>query len=492
MRYTGLFLLILLLLFTGLSHGSHYGGEVKVAIHTDPLTLDPLQLKIGTLGWELSKALHVYPFLIGLEGEFIPDAAKSWEIENGERIIFHLRDDILFHHGEKLTACDFVFSLKLHLDPDYDSLLYHDLKGHIAHVEALDTYTVKIELVKPYGPIFYSLLFPILPEDIYEREDFSKAPIGAGPFQLVEWVPKEHLLLQAYEDFYGGRPYLDQVTFSVLEYTTALESFLRGELDVLDVRAADLYLIEEDHRLEVVRRPGTSWHYLGVNQSEGPLAHVNVRQAISYAINRQEIIDTMFYGEMIPATGPIVPLSWCYNPYVQAYSYNPARSVRLLQEAGFSKGLTITIKCSTNAVPYIELIKEQLALVGIVVEILPLAWEELSEDVRNNDFQLHYRAWTRQLDPAQGINRQFMGGGNINIAGYANPRLDELAYAATMTLDIERRKNYYLEIQEILALDLPAIFLWYDCHRSAYNKRVQNFDVHPYYAHRLFLHMRVE
>lgn len=496
MLYKGLSLslLIFLLLFVVFSGATSYGKEVVVGLLEEPPTLDPFQLQIGAVAWEISLALHVYPFLIGLDGQLIPDAAKSWEIIDDTILIFYLRDDILFHDGSQLTAKDFIYTLNAHLDLELGSFSYHTLHDTIDSIEMIDDYTVKIQLKHPYGPIFYSLLFPIVPKESYEQrgEDFSTSPIGAGPFKIVEWSLGEHLILEAYEGFYQGRPFLDRVSFRFLEYPLAYDLFLKEELDILNVRTVDLGPIEEDPRFGVARKPGASWYYIGVNQTDGPLSHKNVRQAISYAINRKEIIETLFYGEMIPATGPIVPLSWAYNPYVKIYDYNPARSVRLLVEAGFPDGFAVELKCSPYALPYMEIIQEQLKRVNIAVELLPLEWQQLSRDLLQNNFQLHYRAWVGQTDPERAINRQFMGGSNINIAGYANRELDELAYRATMTLDLEKRREYYYEIQEILAEELPAIFLWYGYYRFAYNRRVMDFDVDPYYSFRLFAHMWVE
>lgn len=496
MRLWGYLLFILLgvALLAGMTTAQEYGGVVTVGITTEPETLDPFYLKPGTWARDLSYALHVYPFLLGVDGHFIPDAARSWEIPDDQTLIFFLRSDVQFHDGSMMTADDFIYTIMANLDQNFQSTWYTDLQGRIEYVEKIDEYTVKVGLVSPYGPILHSFLFPIVPKDSYEvgGRDFSTHPIGGGPFLLKEWEKGEKIILLAHEGFYGGRPYLDQVNFYMMDYHEARLAFFLEELDVLNLKTVDLYGIEENSQLHVINKPGNSWYYLGINQTEGPLSHQKVRQAISYAINRQEIIQEMFYGEMIPATGPIVPLSWAYHPFVRSYNYNPARAVRLLSEAGYPEGFTVELKCSLSAVPYMEMIKEQLHTVGIQVEIVPLNWEDLCRDVQNNHFQLHYRAWTQQGDPERGINRQFMGKSNVNIAGYSNPRVDELAHKALYTLDLETRKEYYLEIQEILALELPAIFLWYGYHRYAYNKRIQDFDVHPFYSYRTYCHMWIQ
>lgn len=496
MRPVGFFFLILLgvILLTGVTAAREYGGVVTVGITSEPNTLDPFQLPVGNWSRDLSYAIHVYPFLLGEDGQFIPDAAESWEFPDNRTILFSLREDVFFHDGSRMTADDFIFTIQKNLEKDSDSTWRSGLLGRIKGVEKLDTFTVKVNLVSPYGPILHSFLFPIVPQGTYEGgdQDFSTHPVGGGPFSVKEWVPGERILLEAYEDFYAGRPYLDQVIFYLLDYTEARLAFFLEELDVLNLKTVDLYGVEENPQLGVVTRPGTSWYYLGVNQTEGPLSHQEVRQAISYAINRQEIIQEMFYGEMMPATGPIVPLSWAYHPFVRSYHYNPARAVRLLNEAGYPDGFTVELKCSPQAVPYMEMIREQLYKVGIKVQILPLEWGHLTEDIQNNRFQLHYRAWAFQGDPEQGINRQFMGESNVNIAGYSNPQVDDLAQRALMTLDLETRKSFYIELQEILALELPAIFLWYGYHRYAYNRRVQDFNVHPFYSYRTYRHMWVK
>lgn len=492
------FVLISLVLVVALS-GSimaapQYGGEVKVRAASDPATLDPFRVGVDAFAWDISYAINVYPFILGPDGDFIPDAAESWETPDDTTIIFNLRDNVYFHDGSKMTAEDFYYTFTVNTDPDSGSYWYEGLRGLVEDFEIVDEYTFKLELVEPWAPIFYSLLFPIVPKDAYEAkaDDFALEPVGAGPFKVVEWVPDQHLILEAFDEFYDGRAYLDRVIFQVMDYDTALMAFLDEDIDVLAVGTEDLDMVEDHPNLDVIRKPGTSWFYLGVNQTEGPLSDPKVREAISYGINREEIIEYHFHGEMKLSTGPIVPISWAYNPDVRSYPYNPGRSIRLLQEAGYGDGVTIELKCSTGAASVMELVQTQLALVGINLEMVPMEWGLLSDDVRDDKFELHYRAWTRQTDPERGINRQFVSDSNINIAGYNNPRVDELAHKAATTLDLEERKAMYFEIQEILAEDLPAIFLWHGIHRSAYNTRVQNFDTDPYYCYRVYYHMWVE
>ncbi len=471
-----------------------YGGRIVIRAADDPMTLNPFMLGGQAYAWDISYALNGYLFVIGPDGEFQPDVAESWETPDNTTLIFNIREGMKFHDGVELTADDVVFTFEKNLDPDFASYWHTGIRDHIESVEKIDDYTVQVNMYEPFAPIFYSLLFPIVPEHAWEEkgEDFAYEPVGAGPFKFKEWRPDDRFVLEAFDDFYAGRPYLDELEFRNMDYDTALMAFLNEEIDVLSVGTEDLDMVEEHDNLHIVNAPGTSWFYLGVNQTEGPLADKRVRQAISYAINREEIIENIYHGAVQRATGPIVPVSWGHNPDVKTYPYNPGQAVRLLREAGYEDGVTIELKCSSGAVSTMEIIQSQLALVGIEIEMVPMEWGLLTEDINNDDFELHYRAWTRQTDPERGINRQFMCDTNTNIAGFCNPRVDELAEKAVRTLDIEERREYYYEIQEILAEELPAIFLWYGFTRSAHHDRVKNFSIDPYYSYRTYMHMWLE
>lgn len=469
-----------------------YGGRIKVRAAEDPMTLNPFMLGGQAYAWDMSYLFNAYLFVINPDGEFQPDAAVSWENPDDTTMIFNIREDMYFHDGEQLTAEDVVFTFEKNLDPDFASYWHTGIRDHIESVEMIDEFTVQVNLYEPFAPMMYNLLFPIVPKHAWEEkgeDDFPYEPVGAGPFKFKEWSIDERIVFEAFEDFYAGRPYLDEVEFLNMDYDTALMAFLDGDLDVLAVATEDLDMVEDHPELDVVQKPGTSWYYLGVNQNEPPLDDKRVRQAISYAINRQEIIDTIFHGAMEVATGPIVPISWAHNPDVRSYPYNPGKAVRLLREAGYEDGITVELKCSSGAVASMEVIQDQLSLVGIDVELVPMEWGLLTEDVNQDKFELHYRAWTRQTDPERGINRQFMSDTNQNIAGFSNPRVDELAEKAVRTFDIDERTEYYHEIQEILSEELPAIFLFHGIHRSTYNTRVQNFDTDPYYCYRVYQHM---
>jgi len=472
-----------------------YGGRVVVRMASDPATLDPFRVSVDVFAWDLSYAMNGYLFIVGPDGEFIPDVAESWETPDDQTYVFHLREGVTFHDGVELTADDVIFTFEKNLDPDFGSQWHTGIRDHIESVEKIDDYTVQVNLVETFAPLKYALLFPIVPQHAWEEkgaDDFPYNPVGAGPFKFKEWSPDERIVFEAYDDFWGGRPYLDEIEFRNMDYDTALMAFLDEDIDVLEVATEDLEFVKDHDALDIFETPGTSWSYLGINQTEGPLSDVRVRQAISYAINRQEIIETHFHGTVVPSTGPIVPASWAHNPDVRSYPYNPGAAVRLLREAGYDDGVTIEIKCSTGAVSIMEIIQDQLSMVGIEVDLQPMEWGLLTEDVLADNFELHYRTWTRQTDPERGINRQFMTDTNTNIAGYSNPRVDELAEKAVRTLDIDERRDYYFEIQEILAEDLPVIFLWHGIHRIAYNNRVQNYAFDPFYAHRTYRHMWIE
>ena len=468
----------------------------KIVVRTsdDPMTLDPFMVGGDAYAWDLSYLMNAYLFVPGPGGEdFIPDAAESWETPDDETIIFNIREGMTFHDGEPLTADDVIFTFEKNLDPDFASYWHAELEGHIDTVEKVDDYTVRVELEEPYAPIMYSFLFPIVPEHAWEEkgEDFPYEPVGAGPFKLEEWEIDDHHTFTAFDDFWDGRPEIDEIEFRVMDYDTALMAFLEEDIDVLAPGTEDMEMVEDHDNLERVHKPGTSWYYFGINLNREPLDNKKVRQAISYAIDREAIIDAVWDGLMEPATGPIVPLSWAYTDDVKTYEYDPVEAVQLIREAGYEpEEIEFTIKGAFTTV--LEMVQEQLMRAGIEADIEIMEFGLLTEDVEAEDFDMHFRAWTRQMDPAGGIDRQFMSDTNQRIAGYSNPRVDELAEKATSTMDIDQRREYYHELQEILAEELPVIFLSYGYHQTAYNTRIENFDYDPFYSYRTYRHMSLE
>lgn len=487
--------MMICLLLVAPVQAEQYGGTIHIRAANDPLTLNPFMVSHDAFAWDLSYAINGYLYVIAPDGTFQPDLAHSWDISDDNQVItFYLREDVTFHDGSPFTANDVVFTFSSILDPDFGSTWHTNINNDVEKVEKVDTYTVNMYLKNPTAAILYNLLIPIAPEQAYKEKgaDFAYDPIGAGPFEFVEWVPDSYVLLKANDDFYGGRPYVDELRFQIMDYDTALMAFMAGNIDVLGLADEDLAILDEHGELDMAQKPGTSWYYLGLNLDREPLDDQRVRQAISYGINRQEIIDTYFEGAMTYATGPIIPQSWAYNPDVNTYEYNPRKAITLLQEAGYSEGVTVELKLRTTASTLGEIIQSQLALVGITVDLVPMEWGLLLDALDALDFDMWYMAWTRQVDPSHGIDRQFKTETNLSTWAYSNPELDRLAVEALETFDLDERREKYFRIQEILAEELPAIFLWYGYHRSAYNTRLQEFDIDPLYSYRTYTHVWIE
>ncbi len=468
--------------------------EGRIVIHAsgDPLTLDPFFLSSDAYAWDLSHAINVYPFIIGPDGNYQVDALESFEMLDEKTLILTLRRDILFHDKTPLTLEDLLFTFEVNLCPDFGSLWHLSLQSVVESVLPYGEWSLQVNLKDPWMPLLKSFKFPIVPKEAYEAKgaEFARKPIGAGPFKLTTWVPNEILILEAFPEYFDGAPHIQTLEFRVMEYSCALEALLAEEIHVLGIDNKDAKDLEGISYLKVERKPGTSWYYLGVNQTEGPLAHKLVRQAISYSIDKEKIIREAFNGELLLATGPIVPLSFAYYGDVRRYPYNPKKAQLLLEKAGYPEGFTVTLKHrdTSLAASHMGYIVDQLAEIGITVELIPLTWADLTEDVHQKNFELHYRAWTRQMDPKQGVDSQFGSTTNSGIAGYTNPKLDALLHVASSTFDQAERISHYRVIQEILAEDLPAIFLWYGNHISAYNTLLQDYEMDPYYSYRAFRH----
>ncbi|HDI42176.1 MAG TPA: peptide ABC transporter substrate-binding protein, partial [Candidatus Bathyarchaeota archaeon] len=359
-------------------------------------------------------------------------------------------------------------------------------------VKVIDEYTVRLTLVNPISrpPMYWC---PILPKHIWEpyAEDLleydNKDAIGSGPFKLKEFRSEEYVLLEANEEYWGGRPYVDEVLLIAYANEEAqILALKKGDIQTIGYRGLSSPAAAEKLRgepnIEIGEYPGLGIWWLSIDlYKEGPLQDLNVRKAIAYAINRDRIIDTVYMGYAEKADSFVYPELDIHNPNLPQYDYNPTLAAQILDEAGYvdidGDGVRetpegddlsfemITASAWPDAIKIASLIKEDLAAIGINIKVSPL-----DEDVyytmvyepteSEYDIAIHEEEpgilvdwiWYFCLDPED------MGAG-WNTAYYYNPEFDELYFEQVSEFDPEKRKQLIWQMQELLAEDLPYIFL---------------------------------
>ena len=473
------------------------GGTFIIGIEGEP---GSMVAHLATDTAALMVASNVLNGLIGLDFDFepVPDLAESWELSaDGTTYIFQIVQDARWHDGEPVTAHDIAFTFN-------DVIAeVHPRAGtwwpNVERAEATGDHTFVIELKEPYAP-FLTVLGNVLgsgtlmlPRHIYEGTDpntneANRAPIGSGPFKFETWVPGSHVELVRNEDYFKeGLPYLDRVIVQFLPDAAArLLAFENGEVDFLHwyivphERVADL---RADERFEIVEAGGEAAatnEYILFNTRSEPLSDVRVRQAIAFALDRDEITDLSMFGEGNAARSFVNSgLAWIFAPEFDVYDEGTREEQletanALLDEAGFARdadGTRFPLRLFwASGRDYegraAEVIRDQLRDVGIDITISTFDRPTFIDRVfRQWDFDIAHQLFTTGPDPTISVtpryhSRQIKPEPFVNGMGYANAELDALFDAEFAVVDRAERAAMWREIQEILMRDLPGVPLF--------------------------------
>jgi peptide/nickel transport system substrate-binding protein len=438
-----------------------------------------------------------------LEGEL----AETWEIsEDNLTFTFHLRKDVTWHDGAPFTSADVLFTYQLYINPDVPTSYAEDFL-QVARAEAVDPYTFRVTYEKPYAPALESWGTAMHPKHLLEGRDITKSPlsrspIGTGPYMFVKWDAGEKVELLANPDYFEGQPYIHRVVYRVIpDSSTQFLELQSGGLDFIGLTPIQ-YQTQTDtpaftRNFNKYRYLSFSYTYLGYNLTKPLFQDQRVRQAISHAINKQELIDGVLLGLGQAATGPYKPDTWVYNAKVKRYAYNPELSRSLLAEAGWTDsdgdgvldkaGEKLAFTIVTNQGNDLrsktaEIIQRRLKEVGIAVEIRVVEWATfLKEFIFTGNFDATILGWTGGPEPDQFNiwHSSKTAPRELNFVKYSNPEVDELLEKGRRTFDQEERKRIYDRFQEILAEEQPYTFLYVGEALPAVAKRFRGIETAP-------------
>ncbi len=419
----------------------------------------------------------------------IGDLAESWDIsDDGLTITFHLRKGVKWTDGVEFTANDVMFGYKTIIDPKTPTAYKEDFL-QVKKAEVLDKYTFRVTYKKPFAPALSSWgNLPILPEHLLKgkditKVDFGRNPIGMGPFIFEKWEPGQRIVLKANPDYFEGRPYIDYYIYRIIpDQATMFMELRAGGVDLMGLtpiqyrRQTNTEFFKKN--FQKFRYPVFAYTYLGFNLKHPFFKDIRVRKAIAYAIDKKEIIDVVLFGLGSVATGPYVPNTWPYNPNVKRYEYNPAKARQLLQEAGWrdtdgdgwldKDGKRFEFTIITNMGNSLRertatIIQWRLKQIGIKVNIRLIEWSAfINEFIDKRRFEAVILGWSIGFDPDQYDiwHSSKTGEKEFNFISYKNPEVDRLLEEGRRTFDIEKRKKAYYRIQEILAEEVPYVFLY--------------------------------
>ncbi len=476
-------------------------GSIGDASNLIPLlATDSTSHQIGSL---IYNGLVKYDKNLNIVG----DLAESWHIsEDGLVITFKLRKGVKWHDGVPFTAQDVLYTYQVTIDPRTPTAYAGDFLK-VKKAEVLDNYTFRVRYGAPFAPALMSWGTPILPRHLLAGRDITtsplaRKPIGTGPFRFHQWVPGQKIVLTANPDYFEGRPYIDGYVMRIIPDTATMFLELRaGGIDQMNLTPLQYQRQTEtpvfQKNFKKYRYLSFSYTYLGFNLQHPFFSDRRVRQAIAYAINKEEIIQGVLLGLGRPATGPYKPGTFWYNDKVKKYPYNPARARELLAEAGWrdtdgdgvleKDGRKFVFEIITNQGNEVraktaEIIQRRLSEVGIKVKIRILEWASFVNDfIGKRRFEATILGWTIPQDPDifDVWHSSKTGPDELNFVSYRNREVDRLIELGRGTFDVSKRKACYDRVQEILAEDQPYVFLYVPDALPIISARVRGVEPAP-------------
>lgn len=462
---------------------SEVKDEIVVGIQQDLDSLDP---HLATAAGTKEVLFNIFEGLVKVNenGELVEAVASEYKIsEDGSKYTFTLRDNVKFHNGEAVTAEDVKYSIERNaglLDASEPLVSAFSI---IESVNILDSSTVEVVLSEPDTELISYMTVAIVPKD-YTKQNTS--PVGTGPFKFTSYTPSESLVMEKNTDYWGSEPYLDKVTFKIVTNpASAVVELQAGSIDIYPYLTMD-QAEQLGNDFEILYGNTNLVQGLYLNNDFEPFDNVKVRQALYYAVNRQEILNVVAGGHgtivgsfMYPGYGRY------YNDLSNRYSTDIEKAKSLLEEAGYKDGFEFTVKVPSNYQVHMDtalIIKEQLKEIGVTMNIEGIEWTSWLTDVYNNrEFEATVIGFDSNLAPKD-IMRRYVSDNSRNMCNFNNAEYDELYEGAIATTDDTVKIEKYQRMQEILSDEAAGIFIADPATLVAVSKKLTGYTFYPIYV----------
>jgi len=487
-----------------------------------PRTLGPL---FSTAGSEQQVGRLILGALVKMTDalEAVPDLAESVEVSDDATVYtFKLHQNATFNDGTPLTSADVVFTIERAVDTRTGSFWKGRFSGLVGAAEyadqqaetiegltAPDDYTVVLTLATPdaaflptladftgLGILPKHILGDVAPEALID-DPFNLAPaVGAGPYSFVTYESDQYLELEANPTFWGEAPAIQKIFMRILLPDIAVAELEAGNVDLISVSLDDMERLSENPQFTIVSIESPSLDSISVNLDREYFQDVRVRQALQYAIDRENITSQLYKGQAIVRNSPIFGPAWMGVPEgLNEYPFDPEKAKSLLQEAGWDSNLEVEMMYGAGGTSTFQnmcaIVQQQWADVGFKCSLLQLDSAELVRKlVTEPDYDL-YIGGGGVYGAEPSISSKYYLSNNFTPAGannvrYANPEIDELYAQGRAVSDEAERKAIYTQIATILNEDLPSIFLWSPNTNFAVNNRLVGFKAPAYVNNRLW------
>lgn len=458
---------------------------------SDPPSLDPAHSTDTTSG---TATALIFDGLVELDPvtlQMVPAVAESWEISDDKLVYtFHLRKGVKFHNGREVKADDFRYTFERTLSPETASertWVLEYVKGAdefrsgsaktIEGIEVLDDYTLKLTAKEPY-PLFLQYLYMdaanVVPREVTEKwgDDFVDHLVGCGPYRFVRWKRYAAVELEAFDDYYGGRPKIDRIEFKVIPYTDiALLKYEEGELDMLpEIPSGRVTDTRKRLPEEFKSWPILGTYYLAFNNEKEPFkGNLKLRQALNYAVDKEAICRVIMEGVPTPAKGVLPPGIPGYNPNLKGYPYNLDLARKLLAEAGYPNGrglgkIELWYNTEVGHGRICIEVQNQLKRLGIDVRLKNFDWGSYLEACKSGEPVFMRAAWLADVPDPENFLHVLLHSekiGTDNYSRYSNKQFDELVEKARSEPDPQKRIALYQEAEEIAVADATWLFIYH-------------------------------
>ena len=482
------------------------GGTFSLPINDDP-QIWPL---VGGL-YNILINKVVYSPLVRYDLETLQpvgDLAESWELsEDGRTYTFALRRNVTWHDGEPFDAEDVVFTMELWIDPDVPYYLARNFRL-VESVEAVDSHTVAVTLARPQPafPVLLGyntailpehLLGDLTPEELTNPRDFLSNPVGTGPFKFDEYSAGSFVRVVRNDDYHAGPAALDAMVFRIVPDSNSQLALLQsGQLDLVVIEPFQLASVENNSSVRIQSMPITRHEFIALNNGVPALGDPNVRRALTMALDREQLLNTVFAGRGSVATGPFPPtMAWARDASITPLPFDPEEAARLLEEAGWTLGsdgvrekdgedLSFTVlydPANPTRARTALIAQQQWSEIGVQVDFETSEYRPIVARIRQSppDYEINPNYLITPPDP-DGVANFYLSDSRANSWAFKNEELDGVLNAGATTIDSDERADHYRQAQQIIHAQQPNVFTVYPDEIQALGSEVRSFPLAGY------------
>ncbi len=436
--------------------------------------------------------------------QLVGDLAKDFSVSaDNLKITFNLREGVKWHDGREFTSADVIFTYNA-ITSTSTRTPHSSNFDKVKKVTAPGPYRVIVEYVEPYAPALESWGMGIIPEHLYRGSDINnnphnRNPVGTGPYKFINWRTDDRIVLEAFDKYFEGRPNIGRFVYKIIpDQSVQFMELRRGTIDWMsptpDQWVAETSGQEFGSKFNRFRYPSFGFTYMAYNLDNSLFKSEKVRRAISYAVDKKKMIDSVLQGLGTVATGPYPPVSWAYDEGIKDYGYNLREAKRFLREAGWEKdkaggiltkdGRKFRFTLMTNQGNETrklaaEIIQAQLKDIGIDVNVRIQEWSSfINQYIDKRQFDAVLLGWSLSVDPDQYPlwHSSQVAEGQYNFTGFNDRRVDKLLEEGRRTFDFKKRKEIYKNIHRILHNKQPYLFLYFSDAKHVIDKRFKNIE----------------